>query len=105
MGAFASKEDFMSAIKSIVGDNNSDEAIAFIENASDTYDELSKSSAPSEGQTDWQKKYEENDAEWRKKYTERFFSGSTETKTEDVTKTTPQETNGTQIKDLFIERS
>lgn len=104
MSAFASKDDFMSAIKSIVGDNNSDEAIAFIENASDTYDELSKISTPSSDETDWQKKYEENDAEWRKKYTERFFSGQS-TQVEDVTKTEPAEPAKAKIEDLFIERS
>lgn len=104
MGAFASKDDFMSAIKSIVGDNNSDEAISFIENASDTYDELSKASAPTEDTVDWQKKYEENDAQWRQRYTERFFSNTTPP-ADDVTKTQPAETCGTQIKDLFTERS
>ena len=105
MGAFASKEEFMGAIKSIVGDNNSDEAIAFIENASDTYDELSKSSAPSDDTTDWQKKYEENDAQWRQKYTERFFSGSTSGETKDVTKTEPEKSPAKAIEDLFTERS
>ena len=105
MGAFASKEEFMGAIKSIVGDNNSDDVIAFIENASDTYDELVKSSAPSEEQTDWQKKYEENDAEWRKKYTERFFSGNAGGETKDMTKTEPDKSPAETIEGLFKERS
>lgn len=105
MGAFASKEDFMSAIKSIVGDNNSDEVISFIESASDTYDELSKSTAPSDEQIDWQKKYEENDAQWRQKYTERFFSGKEGGQGSDVTKTEPEKTAPQKIDDLFTERS
>lgn len=105
MGAFASKEDFMGAIKSIVGDNNSDEVIAFIENASDTYDELSKSTAPSEEQIDWQKKYEENDAQWRQKYTERFFSGKEGGQDSDATRTEPEKTAPQKIEDLFTERS
>ena len=27
-------------------------------------------------QTDWKKKYEENDKQWREKYRDRFFSGN-----------------------------
>ena len=104
MGAFASKDDFMSAIKSIIGENNSDEAIAFIENASDTYDELSKTPEPADS-TDWQKKYEENDAEWRKKYTERFFSGQSSQQTPDPTQVEPQQPAQITIDDLFTERS
>lgn len=104
MGAYASKEDFMSAVKSIVGENNSDEAIAFIENASDTYDSLTKVEEPSDA-IDWEQKYKENDEQWRRKYTERFFSNNTSTPEVDVTKTEPAETTGTKIEDLFTERS
>jgi len=104
MSAYASKEDFMGAIKSIVGENNSDEAIAFIENASDTYDSLTKVEAPSET-VDWEQKYKENDEAWRKKYTERFFSKPSSEPEVDVTKTQPLENNGTKIDDLFTERS
>lgn len=102
MSAYASKEEFMGAIKSIVGENSTDEAIAFIENASDTYDSLTKVEETSDS-TDWQKKYEENDKQWREKYTARFFSKS-DTPDVDVTKTEPEQVSGTQINDLFTEK-
>lgn len=61
-----SLEELLASAKAIIGeDNTSDEAIAFIEDITDSY------SAP---KVDWEAKYRENDAEWRKKYHDRFFS-------------------------------
>lgn len=64
------KEELLASVHTIVGDNNSDEALALIEDINDTYDGLSANSGE-----DWKKKYEENDQAWRSKYRERFFSG------------------------------
>ena len=65
-----SKEDLMNSLKSIIGENASDESITFLENVSDTIDDFETRTA---GQTDWKTKYEENDRAWRNRYTERFF--------------------------------
>lgn len=65
-----SKEDFLAAVKSIVGERTDDEALAFLENMSDTYNELSGNSGE-----DWEAKYKENDNQWRERYRARFFSG------------------------------
>lgn len=65
------KEEFLTKIKERIGENPTDEDIAFVEDMSDTIDSLSQGD-------DWQKKYEENDAMWRKKYTERFFTPNKE---------------------------
>lgn len=73
------KEEFMEQLKKVLGDNTSDDALALIEDASDSFEGKSKEDA------DWEKKYNdtkaelekkiaETDAEWRKKYKERFFS-------------------------------
>lgn len=69
--AVLSKEDFLSRIKERIGDDNSDEAIAFMEDMSDTYEDMDNKITDS---TDWKKKYEENDKSWRDKYKERFTS-------------------------------
>jgi hypothetical protein len=67
--AVLSREEFMNSIKTIIGDNTTDEAIKFIEDANDTINDLS-----AQNDEDWKTKYEENDAAWRKKYTDRFFN-------------------------------
>ena len=68
--AVLERDKFFERIRGQLGDGSTDEAIAFLEDVTDTYNALSNSG---DG-TDWKEKYEENDAAWRKKYTERFFS-------------------------------
>lgn len=60
-------EEIMGAVRARVGEDTSDEAIAFVEDVSDTLNSLSNAE-------DWKKKYEDNDAEWRKRYQDRFFN-------------------------------
>lgn len=71
------KDEIMASVKAKFGEDTSDEAIALIEDISDTLD------ATKDG-TDWKLKYEEleksSDAKlkeldnnWRTKYTSRFF--------------------------------
>jgi CRISPR/Cas system CSM-associated protein Csm5 (group 7 of RAMP superfamily) len=73
--AVLSKEDFLTRINERIGDDNSDEAIAFMEDMSDTYEDMANKITDS---TDWKKKYEENDKAWRDKYKERFISSHNE---------------------------
>lgn len=65
--AIKSIDEIMGAVRARVGDDTSDEAIALVEDVSDTLNSLSSGE-------DWKKKYEDNDAEWRKKYRDRFFN-------------------------------
>lgn len=65
-----SREDFLNKIQERVGEDTSDEALQFIEDMTDTFDDQATKINDT---TDWKTKYEENDAEWRKKYSERFF--------------------------------
>ena len=60
-------EELMDAVRARVGEDTSDEAIAFVEDVSDTLASLSNAEY-------WKKKYEENNAEWRKRYQDRFFN-------------------------------
>lgn len=77
--AILEKNTMMNRLKELFGDNESDEAISFIEDVSDTFDSLSNASGDSE---EWKTKYEENDAAWRKKYRDRFFGTGEEAKEE-----------------------
>lgn len=64
-------EEILESVKTRVGDSTENADIEFIEDISDTLNDLiSKAS----GQEDWKTKYEENDKAWREKYKERFFS-------------------------------
>ncbi len=65
--AVKSIEEIMGALRARVGEDTSDETLAFVEDVSDTLSSLSNAE-------DWKKKYEENDAEWRNKYRDRFFN-------------------------------
>lgn len=81
------KEEILKAIKDRIGDDTSDETIAFLEDITDTlndYDNKTKDN------TDWKTKYEENDKEWRNKYRDRFFNGDVkeELKNEEIKKQT-----------------
>lgn len=60
-----SLEELLESAKNILGDNSSDEALAFIEDITDSY---------SKPDVDWEAKYKENDAQWRQKYRDRFYS-------------------------------
>ena len=70
--AIKSKEEILEQINARIGEDNSDEAIAIIEDITDTLNDF-ETRANGDG-VDWKSRYEENDKEWRNKYKERFFN-------------------------------
>lgn len=107
--AVLNKADFMKLIKSRVGDDTSDEALKFIEDINDTYDDLEKKVNPNK-KTDeeWQKELEAKDNEWREKYKARFFDGvetgeNPEEKMVNPEKKEPSHEETVAIDDLFSE--
>lgn len=60
-----SVEELLASAKTILGENTSDEALAFMEDISDSMQSDAE---------DWKARYDENDAAWRKRYAERFMS-------------------------------
>jgi hypothetical protein len=68
------KDEFFAKLHNKVGTSTSDEDISFLEDMTDTYNELEKRSN-GDG-VDWEKKYHELDESWKAKYRHRFFSGS-----------------------------
>lgn len=69
--AIRTKEEILESIKTRFGDSTDDDTIAFLEDVSDTYDDLETKASNT---VDWEARYNENDANWRKKYTERFYN-------------------------------
>ena len=100
--AVLNRDDFMTRINEMVGDDNSDEALAFIEDMTDTFDDLSSSSNTGE----WEKKYNELDAMWREKYKARFMSPGTDSQTviEEQKEDIKDDGSETTFDDLFAER-
>ena len=68
----------MSAVNKMLGDRNDDEALAFMSEMADTYDQSHNPDSE-----DWERKYRENDEAWRQRYRERFMSPTIE-KEEDI---------------------
>lgn len=109
--AVLTKEDFLKAIQTRIGDDVSDEAMSFIEDMTDTYDSLSKS-LENDGE-DWKAKYEELDKTWRDKYKARFFSNQNTNSSNDTTSDEVKDEQENDVKDdsesigfddLFAER-
>lgn len=103
--AVLSHDDFMSAVKSLAGDNADDNTLTMIENFTDTFNDLETRANDT---TDWKSKYEQNDNEWREKYKARFFDGSAGTDPAIVIKEQKEDItdDGKEISfdDLFKER-
>lgn len=71
--AVKDRDSILLAVKQMIGDNTSDEAIALMEDITDTIADYETKVAD---KTNWKAKYDEVDASWRRKYIERF-SGKT----------------------------
>lgn len=68
------KEDYFSKIKARIGDDSSDDALSFIEDMTDTFNDLESRTNDSEN---WKQKYDDLDKTWREKYRARFFDAGT----------------------------
>ena len=73
--AIRTRDELLNIVRTRIGDDTSDEAIAFIEDIQDTINNYENNT--NDG-IDWKKKYEDNDREWRTKYRDRFFNGGAE---------------------------
>lgn len=73
--AVLSKEEFFQALSERVGTDTSENALAFIENMTDTYNHMENEINGNNGEN-WQQKYEELDKAWSERYRRRFFTGT-----------------------------
>lgn len=95
--AVLTRDELMERIRSRIGEDTSDEALALIEDFTDTFTDLETRTGE-----DWKSKYDELDKTWREKYKARFFQkpDDKETKPEDV-----KEDNEEDLKDESKEKS
>lgn len=73
--AVITTDEFMNKIKSIIGDDTSDETLSAIKDFSDTLSSLSDSSNEI---ARLNKEIKDQDEAWRKKYRDTFFNGGGE---------------------------
>ena len=71
--AVLKRDEFFTKLHERIGTDTSEDALSFIEDMSDTYDELERR-ANGDGE-DWEKKYHDLDEAWKTKYKNRFFHG------------------------------
>lgn len=88
--AVLARDDFFSRLQERVGTATSDEDISFIEDMTDTFNDL-ENRANGDG-VDWEQRYHELDESWKQKYKHRFFSGGSSA----IPRTDPQEDNDAQ---------
>lgn len=95
--AILNRDEYFSRVNEIVGTNTDEASIKFVEDMSDTFNDL-ENRANSDG-SEWERKYHELDESWKKKYKQRFFSGTSSI----VDDTIHQEKEKTVYSDLFKE--
>lgn len=92
--AVRGRDEMLAALRSRIGDDTSDDALALIEDFTDTMSDYE-----SRVGDDWKSKYEENDRTWRQKYRDRFF----QTPSKEEGDTTPAEVVSDNATDLESE--
>ena len=101
--AILSKEEFLDKVNGVLGSRSDEEAINFLEDMADTYNEL-EAKAKGTGE-DWKQKFEENDKAWQEKYRRRFMSGGGSTVIEEKEESEPEVTAETiTIEDIFQDK-
>ena len=99
--AVLNKEEFMRRLQERIGEDTSDEAMTFIEDMTDTFNDMETRSSGNNDEQ-WQQKYNELDKSWREKYKARFFDS--ETNPADVKDEQEDDTEVKTFADLFEER-
>lgn len=102
--AVLNREEFFARLDTRLANDTSDEGIAFLEDMTDTYNDLERK-ASGDG-VDWESKYKALDESWKKRYRHRFFSGGSseipsEGETSVVDDYSPEDVK---VDDLFTEK-
>lgn len=94
------KDEILAAIKERIGDSTEDKDLEFLENISDTLDDLN---TRVEQAGDWKQKYEDNDKAWKEKYKQRFFNTEATKEVEEFEQTKLKEQQAEQPKKLTFD--
>jgi hypothetical protein len=72
--AVLTRDEFFDSVHRYIGEDSSDEGIAFLEDVTDTYNSLEER-ANGNGE-DWEARYHELDETWKERYKHRFQSSN-----------------------------
>ena len=72
--AILNRDEFFTALHNRVGSDSSEESIEFLENMTDTFNDLERR-ASGDG-VNWEQKCKEIDEAWKQRYRHRFLNGS-----------------------------
>lgn len=102
--AVLSRDEYFAKLQERLAEDTTDEGIAFLEDMTDTYNDMEKR-VKGDG-VDWEKKYKELDDSWKKRYRHRFFSGGdkempAEEKEKEETDTVDEDIT---VEDLFTKK-
>lgn len=86
--AIRTREELLTSIREHMGDDTSDDALALVEDITDTLTDMENRN--NNNDENWEQKYKDNDAAWRKKYRDRFFSGKGEEEDDTPPEPTPK---------------
>lgn len=90
------KDELLNAIKQLLPDDSTDEALKLFDDLSDTIDDNNK-----EENENWKARYEENDKAWRERYRDRFFSSNSEQNNDEDLNEEETESEPRTFDDLF----
>ena len=99
--AVKTRDEIMEVIRRRIGEDTSDEAIALLEDLTDTFTDYETRVAD---KTDWKAKYDEMDANWRKKYMDRFSGKTGEDIKEEQEEQIKDDSEPRTFDELFTER-
>lgn len=99
-----SREQYFARLHDKIGDDTTDDSISFLEDMTDTYNDLEKKTR-CDG-VDWEKKYHDLDESWKKRYRHRFFNGGNTSMPAEETRAPEEEYNAESVtvEDLFTEK-
>lgn len=92
--AVRTREEIMTQLQSIIGDDTSDETLSFVQDVSDTLGNDNSATRITELET----QLKTQDEEWRKKYRDAFFTGKPD---ENVNEDPEPENKPMRFEDLF----
>ena len=108
--AVLKKADLMTKLKALIGDKTDDDSLSFLEDFTDTFNDI-EGKASTGDKDDWKQKYKELDKTWRQKYTDRFFNGEGDegdnTDTTNTNNTSAEDTETevpNDFNDLFVKK-
>lgn len=94
------RDDYINRLHTYVGEDSSDDAISFLEDMIDTFEDMENRTGDA---AEWERRYNELDETWRKRYKHRFITGHSNIDQSDDPDETDLKPEEVEVDDLFEE--